>query len=93
MAATAPGSSSAFRGHLAAASLKLDLAADAELRVETFPRPFGRGLIEANWFDLRADAHARFPRPFGRGLIEAVSWRTSLGSTSKLSAAIWPRPH
>jgi hypothetical protein len=37
----------AFRGHLAAASLKLKTLAKGAEPLAAFPRPFGRGLIEA----------------------------------------------
>ena len=36
-----------------------------------FPRPSGRGLIEAHPANSRPSLRARFPRPSGRGLIEA----------------------
>jgi hypothetical protein len=36
-----------FRGHLAAASLKREHQQRARVAAKRFPRPFGRGLIEA----------------------------------------------
>jgi len=60
-----------FRGQLAAASLKLGRIVPPNWWMAAFPRPIGRGLIEAGvglsvygWGD-------EFPRPIGRGLIEA----------------------
>jgi len=57
-----------FRGQLAAASLKPAGAAIVSLRVKIFPRPIGRGLIEATreytWpVSVRLISAANWPRP------------------------------
>jgi hypothetical protein len=57
----------AFRGHLAAASLKRVDGARDPITVVCFPRPFGRGLIEA---------------PSLTGCASSHPWR-GLGSTCK----------
>jgi|SRR6185437_2622908 len=75
------------RGHSAAASLKRRSRAERHPRWRQFPRPFGRGLIEAFADISGAVAAAQFPRPFGRGLIEAAALRD--GADASFS---FPRP-
>ena len=61
-----------FRGLRAAASLKRRSMERRAHRAAAFPRPQGRGLIEA-WRSMAPDSvDAWFPRPQGRGLIEAT---------------------
>ena len=57
-----------------------------------FPRPFGRGPIDAFTSRGGSDRACNFPRPFGRGPIDATFWAysLSLGSSSfrgRLAAA------
>ena len=55
-----------------------------------FPRPNGRGLIEAQQLaGARVEAPIEFPRPNGRGLIEAIAARAA----SLALAAPFPRPN
>ena len=45
----------------------------------SFPRSFGRGLIEAPALSVELRRSRRFPRSFGRGLIEASRWHPRPG--------------
>jgi hypothetical protein len=74
-----------FRGHLAAASLKQRRRDPREPAGLGFPRPFGRGLIEARCWAQYHHGDESFPRPFGRGLIEAAS-------TDNTPAGLMPFP-
>jgi CRISPR/Cas system-associated endoribonuclease Cas2 len=59
-----------------------------------FPRPSGRGLIEARRDRVDPDGLCDFPRPSGRGLIEAtLTVPTGRAPKRRLSAAFGPRPH
>ena len=61
-----------FHGRKAVASLKQQIPSKTSLSSMQFPRPKGRGLIEAilkhGWIGY---VGSPFPRPKGRGLIEA----------------------
>jgi hypothetical protein len=61
-----------FRGQPAAASLKPGVRPGGISPIPRFPRPTGRGLIEATRSRSSRANRTGFPRPTGRGLIEAI---------------------
>ena len=61
-----------FRARKDAAPLKHIVRLHISILVAAFPRPKGRGPVEANRIDFRYFCNtATFPRPKGRGPVEA----------------------
>ncbi len=60
-----------FHGRKDVAALKLSLGGVGDQQLRVFPRPKGRGRIEARRRLLSDPSFSRFPRPKGRGRIEA----------------------
>ena len=81
----------AFRGRLAAAPLTPDANKNA-LTVIDFPRPSGRGPIDARYDEFSGTIR----RPF-RGRLAAApltrAGRAARRGALPLFAAVWPRPH
>jgi hypothetical protein len=61
-----------FRGHLAAASLKQELAYARRKLLVAFRGHLAAASLKPQLRGLRPDRRPAFPRPFGRGLIEAT---------------------
>jgi len=58
-----------------------------------FPRPIGRGPIEAVLGRGPCAAPPRFPRPIGRGPIEATIFNAASADMVMVSTSDWTWPH